>query len=107
MPVTIRWGVANGTATAGRDYLAAGGSVTFAPGQTRRTISVSVIGDRMRESDETFRVGLASPRNATLSPAASRATGTIRNDDGPAQLAAAFAALAHLPTATPNTKLRR
>ena len=107
MPVTIRWGVANGTATAGRDYLAAGGSVTFAPGQTRRTISVSVIGDRMREADETFRVGLASPRNATLSPAASRATGTIRNDDGPAQLAAAFAALAHLPAATPNTKLRR
>jgi hypothetical protein len=110
LPVTVRWGVANGTATAGRDYLATGGSVTFSPGQTRRTITVIVIGDRLREADETFRVGLAPPLNATLSNSASRATGTIRNDDGPARLAAAFASLTSgtpLTSAAPSTKPRR
>ena len=105
-PVTVRWGMANGTATAGRDYVATAGSLTFAPGQTRRTITVLVIGDRISEADETFRIGLASPVNATLSTTASRGTGTIRNDDVPARLAAAFASFAP-PTSAPSTKTRR
>jgi hypothetical protein len=106
-PVTVRWGMANGTATAGRDYVATAGSLTFAPGQTRRTITALVIGDRLSEADETFRIGLASPLNATLSTTANRGTGTIRNDDGPVRLAAAFASLA--PSAPPSTskKTRR
>ena len=66
-----------GTATAGRDYVATAGSLTFAPGQTRRTITVLVIGDRISEADETFRIGLSSPLNATLSATANRGTGTI------------------------------
>ena len=106
-PVTVRWGTANGTATAGRDYVAATGSVTFAPGQTRRTITAMIFGDRTAEPDETFRVGLSSPLNATLSPTASRGTGTIRNDDGPLRLAAAFAAIASPPAPSTSTKPRR
>jgi hypothetical protein len=105
-PVTVRWGMANGTAIAGRDYVAAAGRVTFAPGQTRRTITALVLGDRTAEADETFRIGLASPVNATLSTTESRGTGTIRNDDVPARLAAAFASFAP-PTSTPSTKTRR
>jgi len=101
------WGTANGTATAGRDYVAAAGSVTFSPGQTRRTITVIVIGDRIAEADETFRVGLASPLNATLSATASRGTGTIRNDDGPIRRAAVFASLAAVPFVPTATKARR
>ena len=93
-----------GTATAGRDYVATAGSLTFAPGQTRRTITVLVIGDRISEADETFRIGLASPLNATLSATANRGTGTIRNDDGPVRLAAAFASLAPSP---PNPPAKR
>ena len=106
-PVTVRWGMANGTATAGRDYVATAGSLTFAPGQTRRTITVLVIGDRISEADETFRVGLASPLNATLSTTARRGTGTIRNDDGPVRLAAAFASLAPSPPTSTIAKTRR
>jgi hypothetical protein len=106
-PVTVRWGMANGTATAGRDYVATAGSLTFAPGQTRRTITVLVIGDRISGADETFRVGLASPLNATLSATARRGTGTIRNDDGPARLAAAFASLAPSPPTSTIAKTRR
>jgi hypothetical protein len=106
-PVTVRWGMANGTATAGRDYVATTGSLTFAPGQTRRTITALVIGDRTAEADETFRVGLASPVNATLSTTATRANGMIRNDDGPVRLAAAFASLAPSPTTSTSKKTRR
>ncbi len=106
-PVTVRWGMANGTATAGRDYVATSGRLTFAPGQTRRTITALVIGDRISEAHETFRVGLGSPLNATLSATASRGTGTIRNDDGPVRLAAAFASFAALPSTSPTTKVRR
>ncbi|MFM8702460.1 MAG: Calx-beta domain-containing protein [Planctomycetia bacterium] len=107
-PVTVRWNTVNGTATAGRDYVAARGAVTFAPGQTRRTIAVAVIGDRIAEADETFRVNLSSPLNAALSATAGVATGTIRNDDGPVRRAAAFAMLA-ASAATPvsnQTRLR-
>jgi hypothetical protein len=94
-PVTLRWGTVNGTAIAGRDYVAAAGFVTFAPGQTQRTVGVWVLGDRVREADERFRVNLATPVNATISPTAGFATGLIVNDDGlkRAQLAAAFATL--------------
>ena len=94
-PVTLRWGTVNGTAVAGRDYVAAAGFVTFAPGQTQRTVGVWVLGDRVREADERFRVNLATPVNATISPTAGFATGLIVNDDGltRAQLAAAFATL--------------
>ncbi|MFM9195445.1 MAG: Calx-beta domain-containing protein, partial [Planctomycetia bacterium] len=106
-PVTIRWNTVNGTATAGRDYVAGGGTVTFAPGQTRRTIAVAVSGDRIAEADETFRVNLSSPLNATLSATAGVATGTIRNDDGPIRRAAAFAALAASATTPASNQARR
>ena len=68
---------------------------------------VPVIGDRIAEANETFRVRLSSPRNGTLANTAGSATGTIRNDDGPVRLAAAFASLASAPAATPIRKPRR
>jgi hypothetical protein len=94
-PVTLRWGTANGSAVAGRDYVAASGVVSFAPGQTERTVGVWVIGDRIFEADERFSVRLSAPVNATLAPTAAVATGLIVNDDGLSRnrLAAAFAAV--------------
>jgi hypothetical protein len=58
-------------------------------------VGVWVIGDRVREAHEWFRVNLATPVNAVISPTAGFATGLIVNDDGltRAQLAAAFATL--------------
>ena len=99
-PVTVRWNTVGGTATAGRDYVSGAGTVTFAPGQTRRTIAVTVIADRIAEADETFRVRLSTPLNATLSATAAIATGTIRDDDGFIRRAAAFASLGAAPSAS-------
>lgn len=82
-PVTVRWATADGTATvANADYQAAGGTVTFAPGQTVQTVTVLVAGDARTEGNETFAVRLSAPAGATLGDADGR--GTIRNDDAPA-----------------------
>ncbi len=78
--VTVSYATANGTAAAGQDYQAASGTVTFQPGETTKTVPVTVNGDLAFENDETFLVNLSSPSNATLADAA--ATVTIRNDDG-------------------------
>ena len=81
-PVTVSWTSADGTATAATDYAAVtGGTVTFAPGQTRQTIRVDVLDDRLDESDETFLVRLSDPVNARLGPQDAAATGTIVDDD--------------------------
>lgn len=81
-PVTVKYATANGTATAGTDYTAAANTLTFAAGETRKTIAVSVRGDTSREANETFLVNLSSATNATIADA--QGVGTITNDDGTA-----------------------
>jgi len=78
--VTVAFTTSNGTATAGSDYQAVSGTVTFAPGVITQTISVTVMGDTVVEPSETFNVLLSNPVNATL--ASTKATGTIVDDDG-------------------------
>ncbi len=77
--VTVNYATSNGTATAGSDYTAASGSITFAPGETSKTINVAILGDTTVESDETFNLVLSSPVGATISRAT--AVGKITNDD--------------------------
>jgi hypothetical protein len=79
--VTMSFATANGTATTGnKDYVAKSGTLTFAPGETTKTITISVKGDSKREGHETFYLdlfGLSS--NALFTK--NRGTGTILNDD--------------------------
>lgn len=79
VPVTVRWATANGTALAGSDYVAASGTVTFAPGETVKAVTVQVKGDRIRERTEAFLVRLSSPSAAVV--ATSTGCGGIVNDD--------------------------
>ena len=67
--VTVDYATANNTATAGADYTANSGQLTFAPGQTNQTISVAVNGDRTDELDETFFVNIRYAINATIADA--------------------------------------
>ncbi|AWM39736.1 Extracellular serine protease precursor [Gemmata obscuriglobus] len=76
--VTVAYATADGTATAGTDYTAASGTLTFAPGETTKTVTVLVTGDTAAEADETFRLVLSSPVAAVI---AGNGTGTITNDD--------------------------
>ena len=77
--VTVNYATADGTAVAPGDYTAASGTLTFAAGQTTRTITVLVNGDTAVETDETFTVGLSGAANATIADATG--IGTITNDD--------------------------
>ncbi len=77
--VTVQYATRNGTATAGTDYSAKSGTITFAPGQTRKTIDVSITGDSTFEADEDFFVDLLNVVGATLGK--TKATGKITNDD--------------------------
>jgi hypothetical protein len=82
--VTIHYATSNGTATAGGDYTATSGTLTFTPGQTSKTISVQVIGDRIPEfldsgEPHEFTVTLSSPVNTIVVGAA--ATGAIKDDE--------------------------
>ena len=77
--VSVNWTTTDGTATAGPDYTAGGGTLTFTPGQTSKVVSVSVIGDVLNEGDETFSVDLSAPVNASI--ADSLGAGTIMDDD--------------------------
>lgn len=79
VPVTINYSTSNGTATAGVDYLPTSGTVTVPVGSQSATVEVTVIGDRVAESDETFFVNISGPSGAVLGDA--QAVGTIVNDD--------------------------
>lgn len=75
-PVTVNYATSDDSAVAGKDYVAASGTLSFAPGETSASFAVSVIGDALVETDESFRVTLSSD---TLIPTGG--TGTITNDD--------------------------
>jgi aryl-phospho-beta-D-glucosidase BglC (GH1 family) len=77
--VTMGYATANGTAVSGQDYVAAQGTLSFAAGETTKTIRVAVKGDTMVEANEAFTLRLADLKGATLSDGV--ASGTIRNDD--------------------------
>jgi hypothetical protein len=77
--VTVVYATGDGTATAGSDYQAAGGTLTFAPGETTKTFGVLVNGDRLAEPNETFVVNLSSPTNATITD--SQGVGTIVDNE--------------------------
>jgi photosystem II stability/assembly factor-like uncharacterized protein len=70
----------DGTANDPQDYQGDSGTLTFDPGQTEKTITVAVKGDRVDEAEETFTVDLSSPENASVGDA--HGTGTITDDDG-------------------------
>jgi hypothetical protein len=60
-PITVHYETTDGSAAAGSDdYTATSGDVTFAAGQTTYPITVSVLGDRLAESTETFVVNVTS-----------------------------------------------
>jgi hypothetical protein len=77
--ITVDYATADGTAVAGSDYVAKTGTLTFNAGIITRTFTVAIMGDRVRESTETFIVNLANPTNAILGDA--QAVCTIVDND--------------------------
>ena len=87
--ITLAWSVQDGTATAGSDYISAAGTLTYAAGETAKTIEVSTVEDDVPEYDEDVRVVLTNPAEVALNH--DTYSGTIVDDD-------------HLPVVTINPK---
>jgi ELWxxDGT repeat protein len=77
--ITVNYTTSDNTAHAGEDYDAVSGTLTFAPGETTKTIDVHVHGDASSESNESFFVTLSSANGAALGKG--EATGVIEDDD--------------------------
>ena len=77
--VTVDYATADGTAKAGEDYTATSGTLSFAPGETEKTVSVPVLDDAHDEGEETLALTLSNAAGARVADGA--ATGTIVNAD--------------------------
>jgi Tol biopolymer transport system component len=80
--ITVSYATADNTATAGSDYTATSGTLTFAPGQTsslQQSLYVPIINDSVIEPQENFYVNLSNPTNALI--ARGQAICTINDDD--------------------------
>jgi len=80
--VTVDFAITAGTASAGSDFTAATGTLTFTAGQTFATIPLTLLDDSLVESGETVTLTLSAPTNSVLSTATSH-TFTITDDDTP------------------------
>ena len=78
-PVTVDYTTANGSATVGEDYTRASGTLSFAAGETEKTVAVPVLDDAIDEGEETFTLRLSDASGAVI--ADGTATGTIENSD--------------------------
>jgi hypothetical protein len=78
-PVTVNFSTRNGTAVAGSDYIATSGTLTFAPGELTKQITVQVNGDTVAEEIEVFFVDLTNAGGAVIGDA--EGLGRIFNDE--------------------------
>lgn len=85
-PVSVNFATADSTATAGgtlsiggQDYVARSGTLTFAPGETTKSVAISINADSVDEADEVFTLTLSAPVDAVLGVAS--VNGTITDDD--------------------------
>ena len=79
--VAVGYATADDTAVSPGDYAAASSSLTFAPGETSKTVAVATFNDILHEPTETFTLGLTNPTNAEIQSGAGTGTGTITDDD--------------------------
>ena len=94
---TVDYATSDGTATAGEDYAAASGTLTFAPGETEKTVAVEAHADAADEADETLALALSNAAGAGI--ADGEATGTV------VEVAPLTAAFEGLPAAHDGARL--
>lgn len=97
--VSVSWATVNGSAVAGRDFTAATGVLTFAPGETSKTITISLLpGAASAGTSTTFSIQLSNPTGATMAHAVG--LGTLASATQWQQWQAEKFTAAELPDAT-------
>jgi hypothetical protein len=79
--VSVNYATINGTAAEPGDYTATSGTLTFAAGESTKTVDVPVRGELDTELAETFTLNLSSPVNATIADGTGVATITDNDPD--------------------------
>jgi hypothetical protein len=82
LPLTVTYATADGTALAGRDYVATSGTLTFAPGITSKTVCVLILDDGIVESNLSFTLNLST---SAATPSQVQGVATIADSDGTAK----------------------
>ncbi len=81
-PVTVDWTTSNGSATAGQDYIAASGQLTFGTFETSKTISIQLLNDNVLEPREAFLITMSNPTNsADIEAGRDRTTVNVLDED--------------------------
>ena len=81
-PVKVNYSTVAGTAFAGSDFVATTGQVIFAPGETSKTVAISVVSDDVAELDEQFKLQISIPSDGfALLSGNNEATATIEADE--------------------------
>ena len=79
--MSVNYTTSNGTATAGSDYTAASGTLTFADGETSKSISVPINNDTIVEGNETIGMTLSNPTGGATLGNQTTSVLTIQDDD--------------------------
>ena len=80
---TVDFATSNGTATAGQDYTATSGTLSFAAGESDKTFSVPIVNDTVAEGLQTFTITLSNPSGSALgSPSTMTVTITSNDESG-------------------------
>jgi Calx-beta domain-containing protein len=79
--VGVSYATSNGTATAGSDYTATAGTLTFAVNQTTKTFTIPVTNDTLVEGSETVNLTLSNPTGGAALGAQNTAELTISDND--------------------------
>lgn len=82
-PVTVNVEAVDQTAVIGNDFSMAGAPLTFAPGETSKTIDLTILDDNLDEDDETARLVLSDATNAVLGTAVQAGLTIVDNDQPP------------------------
>lgn len=98
--VAVAFATADGSAVAGQDYTARGGTITIPAGSRSRALGVPLLDDASDEPDESFELRISAPRAATLADAS--AVATVVDNDDPAAVATPTAPPAPGPAPGPS-----
>ncbi|HEX8335129.1 MAG TPA: Calx-beta domain-containing protein, partial [Pyrinomonadaceae bacterium] len=80
-PTTVSYNTTDGTATAGSDYTAASGTLTFAAGELTKSFNITIRQDNVYEGTENFTVTLSAPTGGALLAGPSSALVTLNDDE--------------------------